>query len=102
MAAETTIGPNDLKPGELRSVDVRGTRIALASVDGQLYAVHDECTHEQCPLTEEGELDGHVLTCNCHGAQFDVRTGKVLAPPAPTPLPVFPVRVVDGQIVIEA
>jgi nitrite reductase/ring-hydroxylating ferredoxin subunit len=102
MAQATTIGPSYLKPGEWRSVDVGGTRVGIANVDGQLYAFHDECTHEQCPLIEEGELDGHVITCGCHGAQFDVRTGTVLAPPAPSPISVFPLRVVDGQIVIES
>ena len=102
MAEPTTIGASTLKPGEMRSVDVHGTRVGLANVGGQLYAFHDECTHEQCTLVEDGELDGHVITCVCHGAQFDVRTGEVLAPPAPSPIATFPLRVVDGQIVVEA
>ena len=101
MAQATTIGSADVQPGELRSVDVAGTRVGLANVDGQIYAFHDECTHEQCPLVEEGTLDGHVITCGCHGAQFDVRTGKVLAPPAPDPIAVYPVRVLNGEVTIE-
>jgi 3-phenylpropionate/trans-cinnamate dioxygenase ferredoxin subunit len=101
MAQPTTIQAPDVQPGELRSVDVGGTRVGIANVDGQLYAFHDECTHEQCPLVEEGTLDGHVLTCGCHGAQFDVRTGKVLAPPAPEPIAVYPVRLQGGALTIE-
>lgn len=101
MPQAMTIEALDVRPGELRSVEVHGTRVGIANVDGQLYAFHDECTHEQCPLVEEGVLDGHVLTCGCHGAQFDVRTGKVLAPPAPDPIAVYPVKVADGQITIE-
>jgi nitrite reductase/ring-hydroxylating ferredoxin subunit len=101
MAQSITVGPIDLQPGELRSVDAGGRRVGLANVDGRLYAFDDECTHEQCPLVEEGTLDGRVLTCGCHGAQFDVTTGKVLAPPAPRPIASYPVQVRDGQVVIE-
>ena len=101
MAQATTIGSVDVQPGELHAVEVNGTRVGLANVDGRIYAFHDECTHEQCPLVEEGTLDGHVITCGCHGAQFDVRTGKVLAPPALDPIAVYPVRVVNGEVAIE-
>ena len=102
MAQPVEIGAVDVRPGQLRSVEVGGKRIALANVDGKLYAVDDECTHEQCPLVEEGTLEGHVITCGCHGAQFDVRTGAVLSPPAPRPIATYPVRVHDGQVTIEA
>lgn len=101
MAQSITIGPIDLQPGELRSVDVAGRRVGVANVDGRLYAFDDECTHEQCPLVEEGTLEGRVLTCGCHGAQFDVTTGKVMAPPAPRPIASYPVQVRDGQVIIE-
>jgi 3-phenylpropionate/trans-cinnamate dioxygenase ferredoxin subunit len=101
MAQAITIGPTDVRPGELRSVEIGETRVGIANVDGRLYAFRDECTHEQCPLVEEGTLEGHVITCGCHGAQFDVRTGRVLAPPAPEPIAVYPVQVIDGQLTVE-
>ena len=84
MAAEfvTTIKTNEIPVGGVRAIDVRGTRIAVANVGGTYYAFDDACTHEQCSLAEEGELAGTTLTCTCHGSEFDVRTGKVLAPPA--------------------
>ena len=59
------------------------------------------CTHEQCSLAEEGELAGTTLTCTCHGSEFDVRTGKVLAPPATVPVKVYPVRVAGDALQIE-
>lgn len=62
------------------AADVRGTRIAIANVGGTYYAFDDACTHEQCSLTEEEDLAGTTITCTCHGSQFDVRTGNVLAP----------------------
>ena len=102
MAERVTIGTVDVRPGELRAVEAGGKRIGLANVEGRLYAFDDECTHEQCPLVEEGTLEGHVVTCGCHGAQFDVRTGAVVSPPAPRPIATYPVSVRDGQVTIEA
>jgi nitrite reductase/ring-hydroxylating ferredoxin subunit len=90
-----------VKPGELAAFDVDGTRIAVANADGRLFAIDEMCTHEQCSLVEEGTLDGTVLTCGCHGAQFDVRTGQVLAPPAVEPLRVYPLHVEQDDIVVD-
>jgi nitrite reductase/ring-hydroxylating ferredoxin subunit len=91
----------DVAPGELAAFNVDGTRIAVANVDGRLFAVDEMCTHEQCSLVEDGTLEGAVVTCGCHGAQFDVTTGEVLSPPAPEPLRVYPLRMEQGDIVVE-
>jgi nitrite reductase/ring-hydroxylating ferredoxin subunit len=93
---------DDLKPGELAAFEAGGIRIAVANADGQLFAIDELCTHEQCSLAEDGTLEGRVVTCGCHGAQFDVTTGEVLAPPAPEPLKAYPVHVEQGEIVVEA
>jgi 3-phenylpropionate/trans-cinnamate dioxygenase ferredoxin subunit len=92
---------SDVKPGELAALEVGGVRIAIANVNGQLFAIDELCTHQQCSLVEEGTLEGTVVTCNCHGSEFDVTTGRVLAPPAIEPLKVYPVRVDAGKIVVE-
>jgi nitrite reductase/ring-hydroxylating ferredoxin subunit len=103
MAAEfvTTIKTNDIPEGGLVAVDVRGTRIAVANVGGTYYAFEDACTHEQCSLAEEGELAGTTLTCTCHGSEFDVRTGNVLAPPATLPVKAYRTRVDGDALQIE-
>ena len=97
----TTIRTDEIKPGGMTAIDVRGTTIAVANVDGVYYAFDDTCTHEQCSLAEEGTLEGTVVTCGCHGAQFDVTTGAVLAPPAPEPVKSYPLRIDQGNLVIE-
>ena len=91
----------DIKPGELALFEVAGRRIAVANADGRFFAIDDTCTHEQCSLAEDGTLDGTVVTCGCHGAQFDVTTGAVLAPPAPEPVKAYRLRVVDDDLVLE-
>jgi 3-phenylpropionate/trans-cinnamate dioxygenase ferredoxin subunit len=91
----------DIKPGELAAFDVAGVRIAVANTNGRFFAIDDTCTHEQCSLTEEGTLEGTVVTCECHGAQFDVTTGQVLAPPAFEPVTAYRLRVEQDAVVIE-
>jgi 3-phenylpropionate/trans-cinnamate dioxygenase ferredoxin component len=95
MATEfvTAIKTIEIPTGGITAVDVRGRRVAVANVGGTYYAFDDACTHEQCSLTEMGELAGTTVTCTCHGSEFDVRTGKVLAPPATVPVKVYPTRV---------
>jgi nitrite reductase/ring-hydroxylating ferredoxin subunit len=97
----TTVTASDIPVGSLKAVDVRDTRIAIANVDGTYYAFDEACTHEQCSLVENGELAGATVTCVCHGSEFDVRTGGVLAPPARVPLKVYPIRVEGDVLQIE-
>jgi nitrite reductase/ring-hydroxylating ferredoxin subunit len=43
-------------------------------------------------------LDGHVVTCGCHGSRFDVRDGALLRGPATIGQPAFEAREVGGQV----
>ena len=88
----------DLRPGELMLVEIENERIVLANLDGQYYALADACTHADCPMSD-GELNGEVLGCPCHGSEFDVRTGDVLSPPATEPLTKYAVRI-DGDDIL--
>jgi 3-phenylpropionate/trans-cinnamate dioxygenase ferredoxin component len=103
MAAEfvvTTIKTTEIPVGGVTAIDVRGTKIAVANVNGAYYAFDDTCTHEECSLAE-GDLAGTTITCMCHGAEFDVRTGQVLAPPAPLPVKVYRTRIDGDALQIE-
>jgi 3-phenylpropionate/trans-cinnamate dioxygenase ferredoxin subunit len=91
---------DEIHPGDVKVVDVNGRPVAIANAGGIFYAFDDTCTHEQCSLGE-GFLEGTVITCPCHLSQFDITTGRVVAPPAPRPVKTYPVRVVDGQLVLD-
>ena len=43
-----------------------------------------------------------MIVCNCHGSEFDLRTGDVLRGPAEYPVRTFAVRVVDDRLEVEA
>ena len=90
---------DELEEGGLMAVEVDGDPICLARVDGVVYAFTDNCTHISGPLNE-GDLEGCVLTCPWHGAQFDVRTGKVLRGPARQDIMTYPVKIEDESILI--
>jgi Rieske Fe-S protein len=60
---------------------------------GQYDAIGNTCTHRGGPLCE-GEISGSTVTCPRHGAESDISTGSNLAPPAPSPVPCYKVRVV--------
>lgn len=83
--------------GEMGAFEVDGVLLGIANVGGTFYAFHDCCTHQQYQLTQ-GFLMGERLTCDFHGASFDLRTGEVKTLPATRPLPVFPLEVRDGDI----
>ncbi len=97
----TVASAADVKPGELAAFTVEGVRIAVVNANGRFFAIDDTCTHEQCSLADEGLLEGTVVTCACHGAQFDVTSGAVLAPPAFEPLKAYPLRIEHGNLVVE-
>jgi nitrite reductase/ring-hydroxylating ferredoxin subunit len=91
----TTI--KDVPAGEMAAFDVGGNKIAVANVEGAFHAFDDMCTHQQCSLAD-GDLDGTTVTCPCHGSQFDVTSGTVLAPPAVRPVRSYRVRVEGGAL----
>jgi len=90
---------DDLDEGELMAIDVDGEPVCLAKVNNSIYAFTDNCTHISGPLNE-GELEGEVLTCPWHGAQFNVCTGKVLRGPARQDIQTYQVRVEGNSILL--
>jgi len=94
---ERAAGLEELPPGALKAVRLGGLAITLCNVEGEIYAVENNCSHQHYPLSR-GELDENVLTCDWHGAQFDVRTGDALTLPAVSAVRTFQVRV-EGEAV---
>ena len=90
----------DLAPGQVKSVSVNGTQIALCNVHGVYYAIDDACTHRSA-LLSEGDLIGKEITCPLHGAIFDVTTGEVLEGPAGEGVTCYAVRLAGDDIEVK-
>lgn len=67
-----------------------------------MYAFADRCSHRDFPLSN-GEVDPDTcsVTCEWHGAEFDIRTGTALCLPATQPIPVYACKVEEGGIWVD-
>lgn len=100
MTATRVTKASEIGPGQMRIVEAGGERIALCNVEGTFYAIQDLCTHDDGPLGE-GTLRGRRVECPRHGAQFDVKSGAAVRMPAIAPVRTYPVRVEEGDVVVE-
>ncbi|WP_432827130.1 bifunctional 3-phenylpropionate/cinnamic acid dioxygenase ferredoxin subunit [Dactylosporangium sp. CA-092794] len=99
MARHTVCPLAKLPPGEVAVLD-GPQRVAVFNVDGELYAVEDRCTHQDAWLSD-GFVEGVAVECPLHASLFDLRTGEPSGPPAVRPVRTFPVRVEDGDVVVD-
>ena len=68
---------NELADGEVRSVTVGTTSIALSRLGDTYGALPNHCPHQGGPLAE-GTLEDGCLRCPWHGWAFDPKTGGSL------------------------
>src|SRR5262245_43467227 len=90
---------SDLHEEGAIGVDLNGTPVAVIRAEGEIYALHDVCSHAEVALSE-GEVYDHTVECWLHGSCFDVRTGEPTRPPATEPVPVYPVKVENGDVYV--
>ena len=72
---------SEIPPGKMIKISVDGKEIMIANIDGDFFAMDDSCTHSGSSLSE-GSLDGCIVTCGWHKAEFDCKTGKLVKFPA--------------------
>lgn len=90
---------DSLVSGKPVAIDVDGVAVCLTRVGDEVFAVEDTCTHSEASLSE-GEVSGTKIECWLHGAEFDLRTGEALTPPATSALKTFKVEVNGNQVVV--
>ena len=71
--------------------------VALFRVDGEVFALHDLCSHGFARLSD-GYVEDGCVECPLHQGLVDIRTGKPRAAPISLPVRRFPVRVVEGRV----
>jgi len=72
---------SDIPPGKMIKISVDGKDVMVANIDGNFCAMDDSCTHSGASLSE-GSLEGGIVTCGWHKAEFDCKTGKLVKFPA--------------------
>jgi nitrite reductase (NADH) small subunit len=99
MAWEKLASLEELPAGALVEI-ARGDRLyALCNVGGEVRAMAGVCPHHGGPLGQ-GALEGSLVTCPWHAWQFDAATG-VCAFNDEVRIPIYPVRIEDGQIMVD-
>ena len=81
-------------------LEKNGQAVCVTRVGQEVFAVADTCTHAEASLTE-GDVTGFRIECWLHGAEFDLRSGAALTPPATESLKTYAVHVDGDSVTIE-
>jgi Rieske Fe-S protein len=65
---------------------------------GEYKAFSAVCTHMGCIVNQ---ISNGTIDCPCHGSQYSITTGDVVAGPAPKPLPAKQIKVSGDSIFLE-
>ena len=110
---------DELGPGERMIVTAEGKSIGVFNVDGEYYAIENNCAHEHGPICEgkvQGTLEGEwsgpgervterftdepAIACPWHGWEFDLEEGTHLGDDSIS-IPTYDVIVEGGTIYIK-
>ena len=90
-----------LENGKALHAEIDGVPVAVVRIDDEVFAVHDRCSHADVRLS-----DGLVwcetkqIECIRHGSAFSLESGHPDTLPATQPVAVYPVSVVDGEVIV--
>ena len=93
---------DEFPPGSSKIVREGSLFVGVYNCGGELYAIEDRCSHDDGPLClGPFDADACRVVCPRHGASFDLESGRALSLPAYLPVRTFPVRVEDGNVVVD-
>lgn len=87
----------EFQPGTVSHVP-KGRFYISRLENGGMLAIWQRCTHLGC--TVPWREDEHQFHCPCHSSLFNTK-GEVIGGPAPRPLDLFPMNIVDGEVVVD-
>ena len=91
---------DEVKMNACHSVDVNGVQIVLVNLDGEFFAMRDNCSHARARLSA-GDIEGNEIVCPLHGATFNIKTGEATGPPAYNGVKTYQVRVTGSDLELE-
>ena len=92
---------SELVAGKPIKIEKDGRAICVARVGDEVFAVDDTCSHSDASLSE-GDVTDFKIECWLHGAEFDLRTGAALTPPAVAPIKTYSVSVDGDSVTVDA
>jgi len=96
-ASGALTGTSDIPVGGGKIFDTQLVVVTQPSA-GEFKAFSAVCTHMGCTVNQiaNGRID-----CPCHGSEYSITDGAVLAGPAPRPLPAKTIKVTGDSIFLE-
>jgi NADPH-dependent 2,4-dienoyl-CoA reductase/sulfur reductase-like enzyme/nitrite reductase/ring-hydroxylating ferredoxin subunit len=91
------LADSELKEGVPTVIELEETKVLLVRAEGRIYACGNECSHYHAPLSD-GLIAGHIVTCPWHNARFDIRDGRLVAPPGLNGISSYETKVESGQV----
>jgi len=88
---------DEFEPGTVSHIP-KGRFYIARLEDGGLIALWQRCTHLGCTIPWR-ENEGRFL-CPCHSSIFNP-VGEVISGPAPRPMDLFPIELVEEQVVVD-
>ncbi len=89
-----------LAPGKPVRIEKNGEALCVTRVGDEVFAIGDVCSHSEASLSE-GDVTDYKIECWLHGAEFDLRTGEALTPPAVAPVKTYLVTVDGDSVTVE-
>lgn len=88
---------SDLQENTPVKVELNGKDLCVVRQGDEVFAIDDICSHAEASLSE-GEVTPGKIECWLHGAEFDLRSGEALTPPAIAPVATYSVTI-EGESV---
>jgi nitrite reductase/ring-hydroxylating ferredoxin subunit/uncharacterized membrane protein len=88
---------DEIQEGKMQKFTAGGNPVVVFKHDDGIHAFGGTCSHLGCYLWK-GKLEGHVVTCQCHGSQYDITDGHLVHGPATAPVPSYEVRSQEGRL----
>ncbi|NJN19035.1 MAG: non-heme iron oxygenase ferredoxin subunit [Oscillochloris sp.] len=102
MAPVRVAALNDIPPGAMLAVTVGETPIVLFNLDGEFFALYNECSHAEAALSDgEFDPDEECVECPLHGSLFDIRSGRPRTLPAFQPVATYRAYAEDDSVFVE-
>jgi len=100
MAWQALADEAAIQEEEALGVQIGSHDIAICRLDGQIYAIHNICTHQYARLSD-GYIEEGCIECPLHQGRFEIKTGAACGAPVSGTLRVYPVKVEEGKVWVE-
>lgn len=100
MAWQALADEAAIQEEEALGVQIGSHDIAICRLDGQIYAIHNICTHQYARLSD-GYIEDGCIECPLHQGRFEIKTGAACGAPVSGSLRVYPVKVEEGKVWVE-